>query len=297
MRPLRFPVSTPSSNQDHRSGTELFGYLCRPGQNPSPQQGVVLCNPFGQEAVRSHRMYRVLAERLAKAGIACLRFDYLGTGDSDGEDEDLTLDSCIENTLRADQELRAQVGCTHVSWLGLRFGATVAALASKHAQHRPDRLFLWDLVEDGGLWMEQLQRDHAATLRELELKRPGGHRTKLSASPITTEQDREVALNALAAGLAFESHGYWVNAKLHQDLQAIKLERYDAVRCSRLIVLAAGADQRQRLSKLEHARHIMSYDMAQVEPSQWNSDEAISAAIVPHDVVSLVLAEMAGGGQ
>jgi uncharacterized protein len=241
----------------------------------------VLCNPFGQEAVRSHRMYRVLAERLAKVGIACLRFDYVGTGDSDGDDDDLTLTSCIENTLRADQELRAQVGCTHVSWLGLRFGATVAALASKQAQHRPDRLFLWDLVEDGGQWMEQLKRDHAATLRELELKRPGGHRD----------------FKALAAGSGFESHGYVVNAKLQQDLQSIRPEHYAAVRCSRLIVLAAGADQRQRLSKLENARHILSYDMAQVEPSQWNSDEAISAAIVPQDVVSLVLAEMAGGGQ
>lgn len=281
MRPFRFPVSTTSSNQDHRSGVEMFGYLCLPSQNPSPRQGVVLCNPFGQEAVRSHRMYRVLAERLAKVGIACLRFDYVGTGDSDGDDDDLTLASCIENTLRADQELRAQVGCTQVSWLGLRFGATVAALASKQAQHRPDRLFLWDLVEEGGMWMEQLKRDHAAALRELELKRPGGHRD----------------LKALAAGSGFESHGYVVSAKLQQELQAIKLERYDAVRCSRLIILAAGADQRQRLSKLEHARHILSYDMAQVEPSQWNSDEAISAAIVPHDVVSLVLAEMAGGGQ
>src|SRR4051812_43750768 len=38
-------------------------------------RAVLLCNPFGQEAVRSHRVYRVLAERLARGGIAVLRFD------------------------------------------------------------------------------------------------------------------------------------------------------------------------------------------------------------------------------
>ena len=37
--------------------------------------GVVLCNPIGTDQTRSDRTYRHLAERLAAAGFACLRFD------------------------------------------------------------------------------------------------------------------------------------------------------------------------------------------------------------------------------
>ena len=44
--------------------------------------GVVLCKPFGYEAICSHRSIRAFAEALADAGFPTLRFDYLGTGDS-----------------------------------------------------------------------------------------------------------------------------------------------------------------------------------------------------------------------
>src|SRR5689334_4600346 len=40
--------------------------------------GVVLCNPFGIELLASRRAYRHLADRLARAGIPTLRFDYDG---------------------------------------------------------------------------------------------------------------------------------------------------------------------------------------------------------------------------
>ena len=45
---------------------------------------VLLCNPFGEEASRSHRTFRVLATQLERTGFSVLRFDYSGTGDSLG---------------------------------------------------------------------------------------------------------------------------------------------------------------------------------------------------------------------
>lgn len=296
MRPFRFNADA-AGLAEVSSDTEMYGYLSLPSPLGQVQQGVVLCNPFGQEAVRSHRMYRVLSERLARAGVACLRFDYFGTGDSDGEDEQVTLKTCVENTLRADQELRRVAGCTHVSWLGLRFGAAVAAFASISAQHKPDRLFLWDPIEDGAAWVEQLKREHELALLALDFWRPGGRPKTSLPAPITPRLLGQ-GERALAQDVAvFESQGFLVNEQLHQEIRAIKREAYEAVRCSRLIVIAAGEAQRKSLSGLEKARRILSYEMAQVAPSQWNSDEAISAAIVPNDVIALVLAEMAGGGQ
>lgn len=296
MRPFRFNAH-PACFDGASAAAEMYGYLSLPRQAGPPQQGVVLCNPFGQEAVRSHRMYRVLSERLARAGVACLRFDYLGTGDSDGDDEEVTLKICVENTLRADQELRGVAGCTHVSWLGLRFGAAVAALASVSAPHKPDRLFLWDPVEDGPAWVEQLKREHALALLTLDFWRPGGPPKRALPAPVTLQLLGESDKTSPSDVAVFESQGFLVNERLHQEIRAITREAYEAVRCSRLIVIAAGEAQRKSLAALENARRILSYEMAQVAPSQWNSDEAISAAIVPNDVIALVLAEMAGGGQ
>jgi hypothetical protein len=78
---------------------------------------------------------------------------------------------------------------------------------------------------------------------------------------------------------------------------SFKLERYQALRCSRLVLLAAGQRQAEHLSSLEQARHILSYDLQRVEEAQWNTDEAMNAAIVPNDVVAIVLQEMVGGGR
>ncbi|MBK7659827.1 MAG: hypothetical protein IPJ28_12035 [Betaproteobacteria bacterium] len=61
---------------------QLFAMLQPAGGAAPRQHGVLLCNPFGQEAIRAHRLVRVLGDRLAAAGFAVMRFDYYGTGDS-----------------------------------------------------------------------------------------------------------------------------------------------------------------------------------------------------------------------
>ena len=123
---------------------------------------VLLCNPFGQEAVRAHRLYRVLAERLARAGFGALRFDYLGTGDSDGEDGDGDLESWSRDVLAADAELRRRSGSAVRSWFGLRLGATISLLAARLATDAPERLVLWSPVLDGPAYLRELARADAA---------------------------------------------------------------------------------------------------------------------------------------
>ena len=59
----------------------LFGWYHAPAE-PRRATGVVICNPIGDDDVRAHRPLRHLAERLARAGLAVLRFDFDGTGDS-----------------------------------------------------------------------------------------------------------------------------------------------------------------------------------------------------------------------
>ncbi len=111
-------------------GEQHFGLLHLPVGAARPRLGVVICNPFGYEEICAHRALREFAELLAVHGMAALRFDYAGTGDSEGECADGGLVSAWQRGIRlAVQELRAQVGDVPVALAGLRLGATLAALS------------------------------------------------------------------------------------------------------------------------------------------------------------------------
>ena len=83
---------------------------------------VLLCNPFGEEAARAHRAYRVLARKLEGAGYAAMRFDYAGTGDSSGEIADFGVDAWVEDIEAAAEVLRQESGVTRIVLVGLRLG-------------------------------------------------------------------------------------------------------------------------------------------------------------------------------
>ena len=65
-------------------GDALFAWLHEPGGAFVGDQVAVICPPVGSEYTRSHRSLRHLADRLARAGVPALRFDYHGIGDSPG---------------------------------------------------------------------------------------------------------------------------------------------------------------------------------------------------------------------
>ena len=114
----------------------LFGWIHRAEHRARAPLGLVLCNPFGYEAICAHRALRHFAEAAADAGIPALRFDYDGTGDSVGEDlEPDRLSAWIASVHRAAETLRREAGCEYLCFLGVRLGATLAALA---ASERPD---------------------------------------------------------------------------------------------------------------------------------------------------------------
>ena len=109
----------------------LFGWLHKPAGDSSTPLGLVICKPFGFEAMSAHLTMRVQAEMAAGLGIPTLRFDYAGTGDS----EDLApaadqLDAWVQDVIAAIQELQRRTGVQRVCLLGIRLGGLLATLAA-----------------------------------------------------------------------------------------------------------------------------------------------------------------------
>ena len=116
----------------------------------------VICPPVGSEYTRSHRTLRHLADRLARAGIPALRFDYHGTGDSPGTDLDpRRVETWRGNVLAAIAHARALSGRSRVFVVGVRLGATLAALATAEAE--VDRLVLWNPCVKGSSYGRELR--------------------------------------------------------------------------------------------------------------------------------------------
>ncbi len=110
----------------------LFGWF-HAAQGDARDCAVVLCNPFGYDTMITHYSYRHLAEQLARAGIAALRFDYFGTGDSFGED---TSDDRTREWLASIDAARTQAsslsGARQIVLFGMKVGGLLA-LASAQA--------------------------------------------------------------------------------------------------------------------------------------------------------------------
>jgi exosortase A-associated hydrolase 2 len=142
----------------------LFG-VHHPPRGRARRAGVVICPPFGQEYLRAHRSLRELASRLADAGFHTLRFDLHGAGDSAGEAAESRLAGWREDVASALAEVRENAGSPRAVLVGLRLGATLAALA---AANDPDvaALVLWDPVTDGAAYVRELRAAHETWLRE-----------------------------------------------------------------------------------------------------------------------------------
>jgi len=132
----------------------------------------VICNPFGQEYMRSHRSLRELANRLAQSGFHVLRFDYHGCGDSAGESDEGTLEQWQSDIAAAVCEIREASASDRVALVGLRLGATLAALLAKERDDL-DHLVLWDPILDGPSYLRELKDAHHAWIRE-HAHRPNG---------------------------------------------------------------------------------------------------------------------------
>lgn len=140
-------------------GHGLFGTHHRP-KSQNSRRGLLICTPIAQEYMRTHWLFRQLANVLVREGVHVMRFDYTGCGDSVGAQLSGGPARWSEDAKLAAAELRKRADIDHLTVIGARLGACIAAAAF------PDEdLVLWDPVQSGGLYLQELKQLQAGKAR------------------------------------------------------------------------------------------------------------------------------------
>jgi uncharacterized protein len=108
----------------------LRGALHRPVGLTNPAPAVIMLHGFTGNHVEDQFLYAQGARYLAEAGFAVLRFDFYGSGDSDGTFDQCTVHTEVEDAARAVEWLGQQQGINpdRIGVLGLSLGGCVTAL-------------------------------------------------------------------------------------------------------------------------------------------------------------------------
>jgi fermentation-respiration switch protein FrsA (DUF1100 family) len=123
-------------------GMKLFGMLHIPdGKKPRPC--VVFLHGYTGDRIGEHFLFVKAARELARNGTASFRFDFRGSGESQGGFEDVTVESEISDALKAMELVRAmpEIDESKVALLGHSLGGCVAACVA--AESEAVSLALW----------------------------------------------------------------------------------------------------------------------------------------------------------
>lgn len=119
--------------RNERAGITLAGTLTRP-QTPGPHPAVVLVSGSGPQdrdaSLFGHRYFLVFADHLARAGIAVLRFDERGVGESEGDQGAADTEILSYDTEAALEFLRVQDGVGPTGIIGHSEGGAIAPMVA-----------------------------------------------------------------------------------------------------------------------------------------------------------------------
>ncbi len=240
-----------------------------------PRARFLLCRPLGQEAVRTAAVFRVLADRLAREGCDSLRFDYHGTGDSPGEENQQSFAQWVEDTLAAHEQFEPGSPAP-VVWFGMALGATLALRAALRAKAAPAHVVLWEPVLDGPRYARTLLDAHRAELTR-EFSEPW-ERLLQSGKVVEPTLPGDVL-------------GFDVGQQLADELQQLsEVTLAPALRRGIRVTCAVHAEDRAALAGLEGNALLKLHTVE--SRTNWMSSQAMGTAIVPPDLPRTLLSTL-----
>jgi uncharacterized protein len=233
----------------------LFGVFSQARGAQSRPGAVLLCYPILGEYLRAHRAFRQLNTLLNRSGLSVLRFDYSCTGDSAGRGEDARLEEWIDDVGWAVDELKDMVGADQVSLVGLRFGASIAALASQ-GRSDVDRLILWDPIVSGESFVEA------------------------TVGPDVGEATVGV-------------EGVPMTASLRTELSAVDLSRLDGLspRGASVVVAADDPSYRVLMDRLQAMNVETDFEVVPSKGS-WTEADPFGSAYIPEQIIQTVVGRL-----
>lgn len=145
-------------------GQQIIGMLHLPEGNGKFPAALLLHGFTGHKS-ETHRLFVKLSRALARHGVASLRFDFRGSGDSAGNFEDHTIRSEIADALEALKFLSRQkrVDSRRLALIGLSMGGAVAAFVAGREKNRIKSLVLLAPVAEGPGILDDLSTPEAVS--------------------------------------------------------------------------------------------------------------------------------------
>ncbi|MEI8316167.1 MAG: alpha/beta fold hydrolase [Verrucomicrobiota bacterium] len=202
-------------------GQQLVGMLHLPaGRTRVP--AALLLHGFGGTKSEAHRMFVKLSRALADHGIASLRFDYRGCGDSAGNFENMTIRSQVLDAGEALRYLLAhrRVNARRLGLIGMSLGGAIAAHVVARQPGQFKSLALWAPVAEGGDILDEFSTpDAVASLAQTGITEHWGNLVGVEFIRQFAEMKplREIAKSKCPVLMVHGSNDETVPAK-HSDL-------------------------------------------------------------------------------
>lgn len=182
-------------------GSARFAVLHRP--QIEARGRFLFCHPLFEEKLWAHRVYVSFARRLAQIGYSVLRMDLRGTGDSDGEFGEASLDDYLMDLEAGWCELCDQSSGDGIQGtFGLRLGGTMA-IALAHRIEEVNTSLTWEPVLDTSRYLHGLLRSNLSGQMAAHGK-------------VITP--REALITKMRQGEPIDIEGYNLTAKLFDSL-------------------------------------------------------------------------------
>lgn len=221
-------------------GQKIFGILHRP-LVPKPYPAVLMCHGLAGHKTGRYRLYVLLAERLSKLGIASLRIDFRGSGDSEGDFSDTTLSGEVSDAIKAMTFLRSlpDVDTSRIGIFGRSVGGVVALITARQVGNIKT-LATWAPLFDAHQWEDKWKQLHAPQVTQEQremLMRVNGQLPSYAFLKEIVELQMDKELAALKGTPLLHIHGEQDAVILPEHANRYQRARDDAQAVSNFIRL------------------------------------------------------------
>lgn len=140
-------------------GKKLFMLEATPQGRVPPNRALLVLPPVGEEMNKVRASISRLIRRIARRGVRAVVVDYFGTGDSEGDFENVSVSEWLADSREVCAKLVSE-GAITIDLLGVRFGGLLAASIAPEVQEA-GMLCLWEPIVDGSSLERSLGRQLA----------------------------------------------------------------------------------------------------------------------------------------